>query len=157
MPLAEAGLQALVYPGAVPANHELHEQGRIYERVFYTRDSIEQVLAFYRSRLGEMEEIKTGQTYRHAVREIGTRFKAQSSPTWVGVHISSPNPVKDGPDAKSIVSDGRYGPSPLDGVDPQCLHKKVFSPLLNMVQLLPNRDWEQFNTAGTPGNGSSCH
>lgn len=145
-PSAKAGLQAPVYPGAVPANHELHEQGRVYERVFYTRDSIEQVLAFYRSRLGEMEEIQTGQAYRHVVREIGTRFKAQRSPSWAGIHISSPNPGKEAPGAKSIVSDGRSGPSPLDGADPKCLHKKVFSPLLNMVQLLPNRDWEQFNS-----------
>lgn len=142
---AEAGILAPVYPGAVAANHELQKQNRVYEQVFYSRDPIEQVVAFYRSHLGEMEEIIAGQGYRHVVHEIGTRFKAQSSPTWAGVHISTSSKANLN-DTEPFVSDISNASSPMDGADPKCLHHAFFKPLQHMVQLLPNRDWAQFNS-----------
>ena len=65
-----SGLVAPVYPGSVPAPHEVSEEMKPYLMVYYSRDPIEKVRDFYTNRLGEMKPLSGGKGYFREVMRI---------------------------------------------------------------------------------------
>jgi hypothetical protein len=145
---AHADLVAPVYPGAVPAPLEVSEQMQPYEQVFFSRDAIDQVVAFYRTRLGEMAPWRHPQAQRgyHYITGKGPiREKASLIPYELGVFVSAPR-LKEGHDQPQPAQPGAPGVTPeIAGADQRCFFNDFFQPLRNMVGLLEHRDWQQFN------------
>ncbi|MFP4517299.1 MAG: hypothetical protein ACLFNV_10960 [Desulfovibrionales bacterium] len=141
----QANLVAPLYPGVVPAEHEVSEQMKPYVRVFYSQDPIEKVRDFYSAHAGTLEKARSGQEFFHIAAKVPVREKASLEPGEVGVFISTPRPQK------AQKSEGATGgvpagmPAELKGADQRCLHSDFFAPLRTMAMQLEHRDWPQFN------------
>jgi hypothetical protein len=147
---AAPGLAAPVYPGSVAADHA----GDQYQRIFYSRDPVEKVTAFYGGRLAGLEELKPGQesyqmelggqrtrTYRYVLHRVVALEKAAVHPDRVAVEISA---LTDRPPAGAPA--GMSVPPDLAQADSRCRPPSdFFEPLFNTIAAGKNRDWQRFN------------
>jgi hypothetical protein len=140
----QASLMAPLYPGAVPAEHEVSEQMKPYLRVFYSQDPVEKVHDFYRAHAGEMEPMRSGTGF-HSSRRVPPREKASLEPEEVGVFISTPRPRESQKPGEAMGAVPLGMPAALQGADQRCLHSDFFAPLRTLAMQLENRDWPQYN------------
>lgn len=150
---ARAETAAEIYPGAIAADHAVSEMARPYVRVYYSRDPIERVKAFYEKELGVFEEIRSGQesyqqdirrpviTYRHVIHRVIAMEKAAIHPEQVAVEISALRTPEDA--AEHIPGSVR---GQMAEADMRCRPPSdFFEPLFTMVATQDNRTWEHFN------------
>lgn len=143
---AHADLLAPVYPGAVPADRELSDNQRLYERVFFVHQPIQDVVSFYENNIGPIEEVRSGQEYQNLVRHP-PRVKASSEPDFIGIRILSRAPMDNGQrHPTKAVQDGMNGSIPAEAAEvlPDRCRSEHFEMLRVMVHQLDQYDWNDF-------------
>ena len=138
-----AELVAPVYPGSEPARHEVSGHQEPYLRVFYSKDPLGKVLAFYEEKLGEMEEVRHGhgQTFRRVVARPRFLEKASLKPDWMGVsvHTRKPRPGEESDEYQSQATAG------MDLPGSRYQHHDFFEYIKNLAAQLPDKTWSDYD------------
>ncbi|MFP4036277.1 MAG: hypothetical protein ACLFUE_02020 [Desulfobacteraceae bacterium] len=142
---AHGELIAPVFPGAVEADEELARYQRVFEKVFHSRQPIEEVVAFYKQEVGAMEEIRPGHEYQNVVRHP-PKFKASVEPEYIGVRIFSPESKKPPRLPQGMTQS--EGAEAMKMMPDRC-RSDHFSSFHMMVQHLDKYDWENFEAVCT--------
>ncbi len=129
---AYSQLLAPVYPGTVMVEQDQKEA------VFLVKDDIEQVLDYYRQRLGEPEELRQGSGWSDDGRKYHWIVKRHYA-EFGGVDISTRRPLDH-----DAVSDPVHLPQGMAGAHQVCFSHELLAPLARMAVRLPDREGADF-------------
>ncbi len=111
-----------------------------YQRAFYTSDSIEEVLQFYESETGSMEETRKKQAYQNLFQPVRILQKGTMQPSRLGVIIATKRPVEEETARKPAHILAGMKHNPYQG-------HEYFRPLEFLVAQLPDKEMDDYHDA----------